>query len=229
MDGSSDSTVDLEVLQVDTLLDSRSGGMPILIVSTGDPFRYAVNLRLLCTYGAVEDTAFVVTSTERVNQTIETYGRLGIGMDRPSLGIVDTTSEQQSMSALYGETPVVFTPAPEDLERLVLALSDLSENTALSNGACHLVVRSLTPILESVSTARVYTVLEQITDLRSETGLCLIGLDYAAHDERTMATVADRMDGVLWVTQPSLDHLAFEYQPTRGRSSRSVIGGDTDD
>lgn len=220
MNGSSDNTVDLEELQVDTLPDSLRGGSTVLVATAGDPLQYTVLLRMLSVHGTAADTALVVTTTESAHLTIETYEGLGVETDRPSLGIVDTTSEHQSVSALYGETPVIFTPSPADLERLVIALSDLSDNTSSSNGARHLVIRSLTPILESASLAHVCTVLDRITDLRSETGLCLIGLDYSAHDEETMTAIADHVDGVIWVTNPSSDRLAFEYQPTRGHRSR---------
>lgn len=134
MDGSSDDAVDPEAPRIGGLPDGPSSGSTVLVASTGDPSRDALGLRILRRYGTATDTAFVVTTTESADRTIETYADLEAGTDRPSLGIVDTTSEQQSVSALYGETPVVFTPSPGDLERLVLALSELSGNTPLSNG-----------------------------------------------------------------------------------------------
>lgn len=228
MDGNSDSTVEAEALQVDPFPESLSGGSTVLVASAGDPSHYAVSLRILCTNGTAEDTAFVITTTESADQSIEIYESLDAETGRPSLGIVDTMSEQQSVSALYGETPVMFTPSPGDLERLVLALSDLSD-TIPTSGVRHLVIRSLTPILAASSATRVSTVLERITGLRSETGLGLLGIDYTAHDEETMTALADVVDGVLWVTQPSSNRLAFEYQPTRSRYSRSILGGDAGD
>ncbi|MFC7116652.1 hypothetical protein ACFQH2_19235 [Natronoarchaeum sp. GCM10025703] len=229
MDGNSDSTVEIEALQVDPLPNSLSGGSTVLVATTGDPSQYAVCLRILCMQGTEEDTAFVVTTTESADRTIAVYDRLGGETGRPSISIVDTVSEQQSVSALYGESHVVFTPSPGDLERLVMALSDLSDSSAPSNGAHHLVIRSLTPILKASSATRVSTVLERITGLRSESGLCLLGIDYTAHDEETIAAIAPLVDGVLWVNQPLPDRLSFDYQPTRGRHSRSVLGGGTDD
>lgn len=229
MDGNSDSTVEIEALQVDPLPDSLSGGPTVLVATTGDPSQYAVCLRILCAQGTGEDTAVVVTTTESADRTIAVYDRLGGENGRPSIGIVDTVSEQQSVSALYGETHVIFTPSPGDLERLVMALSDLSDSSVPNSGIRHLVIRSLTPILKASSATRVRTVLERITGLRSESGLCLLGIDYTAHDEETMTAIATLVDGVLWVTQPSPDRLAFDYQPTRGRHSRSVLDGSTDD
>lgn len=229
MDGNANSTVEREALQVDPLPDSLSGGSTVLVATTGDPSQYAVCLRILCAQGTEEDTAFVVTTTESADRTAEIYHTLKGKTAGPTIRIVDTVSRQQSVPALYGETHVVFTPSPGDLERLVIALSDLSDSSAPNSGARHLVIRSLTPILKSSSPARVSTVLERITGLRSETGLGLLGIDYTAHDEETMAAIANIVDGVLWVTQPSPNRLAFDYQSTRGRHSRSVLDGSADD
>ena len=229
MEGDSDSPVEIETLQVESVPASLSGGSTVLVATAGDPSQYAVCLRLLCAQGTEEDTAFVVTTTESADRTISVYDRLGEKTKRPLIDIVDTVSEHQSVSALYGETHVVFTPSPGDLERLVMALSDLSDSSAPSNGAQHLVIRSLTPILEASSPTRVSAVFERVTGFRSESGFCLLGIDYTAHDEETMAAIATLVDGVLWVTRPSPDRLAFDYQPTRGRHSRSVLDGGTDD
>lgn len=219
MDGSFDASIDREALRIDAFPDGLSAGRTILIASAGNPSQYNVDLRALCRYGGADDTALIVTTIERADQILETYGRLCSTSDRPSLRLVDTTSEQQFVSALYDETPVVYTPSPDDLERLILALSDLSENRPPASGARHFVARSLTPLLATTPTARVCTVLERISGLRSETGLCLLGLDYTAHDEETMRTVAERVDGILWITHGSTG-LEFEYRPSSGRHNR---------
>jgi KaiC/GvpD/RAD55 family RecA-like ATPase len=223
MDDRSDSTA----VQVDPFPEHLGRGSTVLVASAGDPTRHAVSLRILCAQGDAGDTALVVTTTESADRTIAVYETIDDATERPSLGIVDTTSEHQSISAPYGETPVVFTPSPGDHERLVMALSELSQRTRPTSGARHLVVRSLTPILEASSATRVRTVFERITGLRSETGLGLLGIDYTAHDEATIETVADLVDGVLWVTHPDPSRLAFDYQPTRGRHSGSEPDGDT--
>lgn len=225
MDEYATDPVDHESLQVDDFPDRFAEGATVLVASAGDPSRYAIGLRALCAYGTADETAIVVTTTESVDRTIETLENLCGDANRPSLGVVDTTSEGQSISALYGETPVVFVPAPGDLERLVLALSDLAGNTVSPHGTRHFVVRSLTPILETTATARVCSVLERTMGLRSRTGLGLLGIDYTAHDEATMDAVAEQVDGVLWVTRPSADRIAFDYRPTRGHHDHSMPGG----
>lgn len=229
MDGNTERAVDGGNLQVDPLPERLNGGSTVLVASPGVPSQFAVGLRILHTEGAAADTALVVTTTESADRTIAVYDGLDGESDRPSLGLVDTTSEQQSVSAIYGETPVVFTPSPGDLERLVLALSDLTATPNPAGAARHLVIRSLTPIIAASSTTRVRTVLQRITGLRSESGLCLIGIDYTAHDEETMTAVADLVDGVLWVTQSASDRLTFEFRSSGRRRSRSVPGGGADD
>lgn len=229
MGENADSVVDREAVQVDPLPENLSGGSTVLVASAGDPSQYAVGLRILCAQGTAEDTAFVVTTTESADRTIEIYDSLGVDSERPSLRIVDTVSVQQSVSAVYDEIPVVFTPSASDLERLVMALSNLVDTTPPTRGARHLVVRSLTPILAASSVDQLSTVLDRITGLRSETGLALLGIDYTAHDEETMTAIADLVDGVLWVTQPAPDRLAFDYQPTGSRHGKFAPGGETGD
>lgn len=225
MDASSNVSLDRDGLQVDAFPAGLTVGSTVLVASAGDPSPYAVGLRALSRYGRDDESAVVVTTTESVDRTVDTYERLCPETNRPALGIVDTMSRQQSVSALYDETPVVFTPAPGDLERLVLALSELSDLRPSSAGVRHLVVRSLTPLLDAAPTTRVCRVLDRITGLPSETGLCLLGLDYTAHDEETMAALTRQVDGVLWATRTSSNRLELEYRQASGRYDRFSMGG----
>jgi hypothetical protein len=203
---------------VDLLPDTLSGST-VLVAYAGDPSQSAVSLRILGTRGEGTDAAFVVTTTAGVDQTMATYENIGTHATRPSLGIIDTVSEQQSISALYDETPVIFSPSPGDLERLVIALSELSENMDTDEGDRHLVVRSLSPILAAAPIDHVETVLERITGLQSASGLCLLGFDYTAHDGDTMRAVADHVDGILWISQTATEEIDFEYQSLHNQIS----------
>lgn len=205
-----------EISQSDPLPARLVHGGTVLLASAGDPTQYAVDLRAICEYGTAADAAFVVTMTESAERTLEAYEQLDSG-DSPSVGLVDTTADQPSVSAIYGEQPVIFTPSPGDLERLVLALSNLLGYRSLEKETRHLVVRSLTPILEAAGTSRVRTVLEQLTDVSSQSGLCLLGIDYTRHDEETITALAEQVDGILWITQTESEQLEFEYQPARSR------------
>lgn len=228
MDGVSDSSIDHEAVQIETFPDGLSPGSTILIAGAVEPTMYAVGLRALCRYGHAADAAIVVTTTKSADQTFDTYETICAESDRLSLGLVDTTSKHQYVTALYSEAPVVFIPSPSDLERLVLALSELTGDRRPSNGTRHLVVRSLTPILKSSSTTRVCTVLERISGLRAGTGCCLLGLDYTAHDDETIAALIEQVDGVLWITEIADNHVTFEFRPTSGHHTRSMMDTDSD-
>lgn len=229
MDGSPDGSSDRESVAVGALPDTLTGGGCVLVASAGDPTDHDIDLQVLCRYGNADDTALVVTTTDGADRTVETYDRLCSSVDRPALELVDTTAQKPSVSAPYGDPPTVVTPSPGDLERLVMALSELAGPTPPSNGTRHFVVRSLTPILERAPTDRVCSVLARITGLRSDGGLCLLGIDYTAHDEETMAAVTDRVDGVLWVKRVTADGVDLEYRSARDRYGPSVSGSETRD
>lgn len=228
MDGSSDPSIDHETVQIDTFPDGLSPGATVLIAGTIVPTTYAIGLRALCRYGHTADTAIVVTTTESADQTLDTYETICAESDCPSLGLVDTISKQQYVTAPYSDVPVASIPSPSDLERLVLALSELTDDRQPSNGTRHLVVRSLTPLLKRSSTTRVCTVLERISGLRAGTGCCLLGLDYTAHDDETIAALIEQVDGVLWLTEIADNHIMFEFRPTSGHHTRSMLSTDSD-
>lgn len=209
--------IDSPVGPLDVVPDGLTTGSTVLVATAGDPSRSALGLRLLARFGTRDDTAVVVTTTESAERTVETFEEFRSAANHPSIGLVDTISEQQSVSARYDANPVVYTPSPSDLERLVMALSEVAGQFAPSAGDRHLLVRSLVPLLESTSTARVCSVLDRVTGFRSETGLAIVGLDYTETDEKTMTTVAERVDGILWATQGSSESVELTYRPARGR------------
>lgn len=105
----------------------------------------------------------------------------------------------------------------------MIALSDLSAATPPSDAARHLAIRSLTPILEAAPVERVRTVLDRVTGLRVNGGLCLLGIDYTAHDGATVRSLAEQVDGILWITASDGDTLEFDYRPTAGRRSQRPL------
>lgn len=219
MSDQGDVSVDDELVRSRAVPDQLGEGATILLASSGDPAREGIGFRLLREFGDSEDTALVVTTSEGSEQAVETYQGLGPSTNGPSLRLVDTVSEQQSIAAVYDETPVIFTPAQGDLERLVMALSELTDPDPPTDGARHLLVRSLTPILDASSPSQVQSVLERITGLRSDGGLCILAIDYTSHDEATLKGLSGLVDGILWVTQSASGDVSFEYRPARAQSS----------
>ena len=198
-----------------SLPGALADGATILVVGAFDPSAHAVPLRLLSQYGTSGDSAPVVTTLASADETVETWKRVSEEGMRPSIGVIDTTSEQQSIAAPYGDVPTYFTPSSGDLERIVMALSELSGETRPFGGSRHLVFRSLTPILQEASTERVCRVLERIGGLRTGSGLGLFGVDITAHDHETLASIADTVDGVVWIDRTKGGGFESEFHPKR--------------
>lgn len=210
MDGDASGVEDQTVPQ-DGFPDAIAPGSTLLVAGAEDPTTHHLGLRALQHYGSDDDEGIVVTTADSADETIDAYESIALDQPHPALAVLDTTSEQQSLTALYEETPVVFTPAPGDLERLVIGLSELTGRRRQGTGERHLLVRSLTPILETTTTDRVCTVLDRISGL--PTGYCVLGIEYTAHDEATMAAVRDRVDVVLWVASDSDGRPTVDVQP----------------
>lgn len=211
MDAQSDTVLHKDIL-TDAFPSTLTEGSKskILIAGPTEPAQYGIILKALCQHGTEHDTALLVATTESVEQTLDTYRSLCPDPDRPALHIVDTASEQQSISAPYQDTPVEFIPSPADLERLEMALSTLAE-TSSQDQAQHLLIRSLSPILKHAPSARVCTFLDRIAAF--QTGLGLFGINYTAHDKETMTALTNVVDGILWVTETT-EHLEFEFHVT---------------
>lgn len=197
--------------------NTLSRGQTLLVACPGDPTPFAVGLQALCRFGDSPDTAIVVTTTTGATETIERYTERCPGPHHPGLRVLDTTSRDQSLEAVYDETPIIYTPSPGDLERLTIGISELATGTPTTDAERHFIVRSLTPILDAAPTDRVCTVLARTTGLRTQGGLSLIGIDYTAHDEPSMRAIAAETDGILWVTQPTPTTLDLDYQPNADR------------
>jgi KaiC/GvpD/RAD55 family RecA-like ATPase len=216
---STESNDDRAMPAVDAVPEGLSSGSTVLVASVGDPTRHALTLQILSAVADGADRALVVTTTESAERTTERSRAVFEDETRPSFGVVDTVSRQQSVAARYGDVPTVFTPSPSDLERLVVALSELTRDEPPTDGDRHLLVRSLTPTLDAVATDQVCAVLQQISGIRTEAGLTLLGIDEIAHDEATMRALAERVDGILWAAMGSDDTLELTYRPTTGRLS----------
>lgn len=220
------SSVDQRERRISNFPDGVTPGSTVLVASAGDPSRYAVSLRALCRYGRVNENAVVVTTTEGADRTVQAYEAICSDADYPAIGLVDTVSERQHVTAVYSDTPVVFTPSSNDLGRLVFAFFELRGNAPSSNGTQHVVVRSLTPLLRDTPTSRVCTALEQISEYRTGDGYYFLGLDYTAHDEETMEALTEQVDGVLWVTEGSDGAVDLKYRHARGRYTRNPTDDD---
>ncbi|UPV77146.1 hypothetical protein M0R89_23160 (plasmid) [Halorussus limi] len=214
MENSSQQPTDGVELTIKNFPEVLADGTTVLVAGTIDPTAYALCLRALCHYSRSADTSVVVTATENASQTISRYERVCPTSDPSKLRLVDMASKQY-ISAPYEDTPTISIPTPDDLERLVLAISELAEISGSITGQRHIVIRSLSPILASTPVKRVSTVLSRISGIRTPAGLGLFGLDYTAHDEETMRELARCVDGILWITKRPDDQIEFELRSTR--------------
>lgn len=199
-------------VEIPVLPELLGSGTTALIAGTVDPSSFAVGLRALCQFSQQNDTGVIVTTIESAERTLDVFRSICPAVTRPSIGVVDATSEQQFVTAVYGETPVVFTPS--DLERMVMGLSELTGERLEAGETRHLIVRSLTPILADTEIDAVCNVIDRIAGLRSEGGLGLFGLDYTRHDEATLQQLASHVEHILWVSEEE-SRLAFELESTR--------------
>lgn len=225
MTDASESPGNRSITPIGPLPAGLSNGSTVLLASVGDPTADALGVRVLSRLVEPADTALVVTTTESADETVARADRVFDDDGQPSLGLVDTGSTQQSVESRYGTVPTVFTPSPGDLERLVVALTELSGEAPPATGGRHLLVRSLTPILEAAPTEQVCSVLQQVSGIRTDAGITLFGIDETAHDDATMDAIAEQVEGVLWVTdEPDGTH-AFDYRPTTGRFDETLAPG----
>ncbi len=193
----------------------------VLVAGPTDPAEDGLCLRALCAYRSPDDEALVVTTTEGADETRSRFEAVCPNVGGRPLAVVDTVSRREYLPSLYTEEPTVFTSSPGDLERIVLALSDLTRGGHPSSGGRHFVVRSLTPMLAAAPVERVPPVVERIAGLRTDDGYGFLGLDFTAHDEETVAELVACVDGVLWFSTADDGTVEFELRSTRASSTRS--------
>lgn len=198
--------------RISDIAEAISPPATLLVAGTVDPTERAIGLRLLSHAGSPDDTAIVVTTTEGRDEVVARTQEYESANATPSFAVVDTVSEEQYLTAPYEDVPTVYMPSADDLERVVIALSDLTGTVVPSTGTRHFVIRSLTPMVEGATTERVCRLLERIKGLRVGDGLGIFGVDFTAHDEETMNELAAVVDRLLWVSEDNDGRLQFELR-----------------
>ncbi|MDH5020314.1 DUF7504 family protein [Halobacterium rubrum] len=189
-------------------------GVTVLVLTDGAPTEYCVTLDALATFGTGSDTAVIITTATSPTRAVKSFAGRAAVSERPALKLIDTTGDRPAYGAPYDEVPVRSTTGPRDLERLLVALADHTDTAPSSPGRRHLIVRSLSPLLDANPPTRLSAVLDDFRAHRSSDGLCLFGLDYTNHDTDTIATLSEHVDGVLRVQESGADKPVFDYQST---------------
>lgn len=206
-----DSTVDFEGIP-DTISDDST----ICIAKPAPLTEYALPLRITDRYAADNDCRIIVTSSVSAEETIRQQESLTRAA-ASRIGVVDTTADEY-LESLYREHPTISIPRPGELSQLAIAVWDLHEALSTSCSKTHVILRSLTPILDTEPLERVTNVLEQlISQQRSRSGLTVFSIEYTEHDETTMAALEDLADGIIWVEQTGDRNLRFDYRRVRPR------------
>lgn len=158
-----------------------------------DPTEPAIGLRCLAQFSDTDDRVAVVT-TKRVSRKQSTHTRRSL---KPR-------TIPQSALSIWCPRDRRYRPlmvrsrrySRGDIERLVLALSELTEQTDRGKDQ-HLLVRSLSPMINSAEPDQVADVLDRISGFRTAEGVALFSLDYTAHDKSTVTTIHSkcRLDG----------------------------------
>jgi hypothetical protein len=195
---------------VDTLLDELDDSYRLLIADSRDPAESAVALRLLAQVGRRTDEAVIVTPTRSGATTRDFYRTITEPGRRPILRVVDALSSDQSVAALYTDAPTVYVPSPAGIERLIVAISELTTDYPPADGNRHLVVRSLTPILETVPAETIARVIDCIVDTSCPTGLSVFGCQYTAHSDAALDRLTAHVDGILWVERSTSGDVTLE-------------------
>lgn len=194
--------------------DSIAAPGTYLVTGTLDPAEHGLPLRLLGRYAEPDDGVLAVSTTESASATIERARSLRPGHADGKLGVIDAVSKDQYISALYETVPSIYATTPRDLERIVMALSELT-TVVRPGGSRHLVVRSLTPSLTETNTDDVCRFLDRVLGLRTGSGLTFLGLDLSAHDDAVVGELLQRMDGVLWAETHTDGSMAVRVRSTR--------------
>ncbi|PSQ46958.1 hypothetical protein BRD15_07975 [Halobacteriales archaeon SW_6_65_15] len=191
---------------------SLRAGQTLLIAESGDLRRHAVDLRLLAARSdPAEGAAFVTTETGS-KATLEAYESLDAEESSAVLGVVDAVSHDQNLPASYRETPVSHVAGPHDLARLSVAVGDLLGSSEREDRRRHLVVQSLTPLLETSDSDVVERFIRRTTHSAFVDGFSILRLDFTAHDERTLKRVRNLADVLLWVEESPDGALDFEVE-----------------
>ncbi len=198
---------------IESLPETRPQNGVTLIAGTDRTALDRVGLQLLVRYGAVGDGAVVVTTRPDAKTTIEDYAAVD-GSQKPDIAIIDTTSTEQNLPATYGAVPTAFTPAPTDLERTGMALVELSDQLSEGHRPVHLLVHSVSDILDDTNLERVLKLFGQTAKREgSISGQVFLSIDYADHDGETLDRLNAVADGVVWVEQDE-DGVRFTYEGT---------------
>lgn len=195
------------------LPESVPPGSVVLVEGPVAPVENGLCLQVLHRYATPEDVGVVVTTAAGAEATIADYASITDEDSVAPIGIVDTVSQGQNITAFHREVPTVYTPGPADLARVSVAVDNLDAQLA-SRGGSHLVVRSVAPFFDGGDPAVVARQFDRTFGRWSEDGLLVVGTAFTAVDPATMEALTALADAVVQVAATDLNCPRLEYRPT---------------
>lgn len=195
------------------LPETVAPGSVVLVEGPVAPAEDGLCLQVLNRYAAPGDVGIVVTTEAGAEATIADHASIAGEEPTAPIGIVDTVSRGQNITAFHQEVPTVFTPGPADLARAAVAVDNLDAQLALG-GASHLVVRSITPFFEGDDSSTIVPRIERTFGTWSAEGLAVLGVDFTAVDESTFAALRELVDAVVRVAVTASGDHRLEYRGT---------------
>lgn len=209
-------TGDLVRLDVSELPARLTAGTVLLVIETSEPPVASPSLHVLDKYTGPEDAGIIVTTTDSADRTVDTVTALAGDDPTPALGVVDTVSRGQYLTAFHRPIPTVFTPTPADLARVGVAIDNLAAQLS-PPGATHLVVRSATSFFGEDDPSTVLRGIERTFGAWPEEGIVVLGADYTVVDEQTLGDLTALADGVVRVAVTEAGEYRLRYH---GQSSQ---------
>lgn len=202
-----------EIARPDTsdLPETVAPGTVLLVVGPDAPAEDGRCLQVLHRYADTEDVGIVVTTTAGAEETIGTNESITGETPAAPIGVVDTASMGQNVTAFHQEVPAIYAPGPADLARVSVAVDNLDAQLT-SSGTSHLVVRSVTPFFEGDDSTSVVPGIERTFGTWSTEGIAVLGVDFTAVDESTLTALQELADAVVRVAVTASGDHRLEYR-----------------
>lgn len=184
---------------IESLPESLQDDHLTIVAGTDGTALTQAGMRLLIRYAEESDVAILLTTTMDAETGIDEYTSAG-DPSNPDLAVIDTISTDQNLPSVYRSIPTVFTPAPGDVERTAMAVSELTAQLDGEGRPTHLLADSLSDIVEEVGAESALKLLRQATGPDAPiSGHTFATVRYNAHSVSTVDDLTAFGDSVVWV------------------------------
>lgn len=198
---------------IESLPESLQDDHLTIVAGTDGSALTQVGMRLLIRYADASDGAILLTTTMDAETGIDEYTSAG-DPSNPDIAVIDTISTDQNLPSVYRSIPTVFTPAPGDVERTAMAISELTAQLNGDRRPIHLLVDSLSDIVEEVGVDSALKLLRQSTGPDAPiSGHTFTTVRYNTHSMSTVDDLTALSDSVVWVENTECGR-ELSYRPS---------------